>query len=182
MIRPAAIGFVTAITVALTPAVTQALTISSAGGTITIQAAAGEANSISVAASGANWRFADTGSNLDGTPVVATAGGLCVQAAANVDCPMAGVTNAVANLTDRRDVLSLAAFVGVAVNADGGEGSDTIFSAGGNDTVAGGSGPDTILGGAGNDSLSGGPGSDLMLGETVAARRDRRRGGGQRHD
>ena len=42
MIRPTAIGLVTAIALAVTPAAAQALTISSTGGTITVQADAGD--------------------------------------------------------------------------------------------------------------------------------------------
>ena len=167
MIRPTAIGLVTAITLTLAPAAAQALTISSAGGTITVQAAAGEGNAISVAVSAANWRFTDFGDNLNGTPIVATAGPGCVAAAPSVDCPMAGVTNAVVNLLDRSDILSLNLFVGVAVNADGGELGDQIFTAGGNDTVSGGGGGDRIFAGAGNDALNGGPGADQIFGESA---------------
>ena len=80
------------------PTAAPALTVSAAGGVITLQAAPGEANSIIGSTNAANLRFHDNGTNLDGTPVVVTAGGGCVQAVANttVDCPEAGVTAVVA--------------------------------------------------------------------------------------
>ncbi|MBV1863161.1 MAG: M10 family metallopeptidase C-terminal domain-containing protein [Rhodobacteraceae bacterium] len=51
---------------------------------------------------------------------------------------------------------------GVDYHFDGGDGNDTLLTAGGDDTLVGGAGNDTLNGGAGADHLTGGAGDDVI--------------------
>ncbi len=163
--RSLIIGLVGTVVLTVAPAVASAETISESAGTITIQSAAGEASNLvqSVVVAG-QYRFADTGTDLDGTTVSVTAGAGCTTiTATSVDCPSATATKVVANLLDQSDILNLGALPAtVAVTADGGEGRDLIVSGAGNDTLKGSPGDDTLQGGAGNDVIDGGTGDDVV--------------------
>ncbi len=62
------------------------------------------------------------------------------------------------------DVITVDDAVLVAVEADGGNGQDSIDGGGGNDSLSGGNGKDMLAGAAGDDQLDGGNGADDLDG------------------
>ena len=78
--------------------------------------------------------------------------------------PYADVTSIVVNLLGGEDRLSTAANVARPMTVNGGEGSDSLQTAAGNDIVHGNAGNDSINTGAGNDQVFGDDNNDTMDG------------------
>jgi Ca2+-binding RTX toxin-like protein len=143
------------------PAVASAAIVSSAAGTITYQAVAGETNSVVVDDPGSTYTFAET-------PITAGVG--CTQTNANlVTCSDSGVNIVVMNMDDMGDTANATASNQDPFTINGGTGNDTIAlsdfngdvgnGGDGNDVLFGDSGTDTLNGDAGNDRMDGGTGS-----------------------
>jgi Ca2+-binding RTX toxin-like protein len=144
-----------------------AATVSSAGGTVQLQAAPGEANRVSV----------DTGADGgivffdEGATLVAGAG--CSDPGdGSVSCPRAGVGAIVVETGDGDDSVSSGA-VGLPLTIAGGDGNDQLQGSAGADRLDGGAGhdgldaaegADELVGGPGDDDLSAGPGDDTLDG------------------
>jgi hypothetical protein len=148
--------------------------------TAAFEAAAGEANDVTVTATPGGFRFADAGA-----PVAAGTG--CTQAdPRTVECRAAAATVAAGDAADRVTgpaVVHLGpgddrttgvtvafgedgddALVGGdgADHLDGGAGRDDVAAGGGDDSVEGGAGDDVLDGGGGDDAVDGGAGDDLL--------------------
>jgi Ca2+-binding RTX toxin-like protein len=127
------------------------------GTTLTVNAAAGKANNITVTRAGLNFLVTDVGDTLS---AVAPA---CTALAPNlVRCSAAGITNIAVNAGDGNDVVTVAALTNATLN--GGTGNDLLTAGIGNDTLNGGAGTDTLNGidfVIFNDTLNGGTGVDL---------------------
>jgi Ca2+-binding RTX toxin-like protein len=108
-------------------------------------AAAGEVNALTVALSGNELQFTDTGATIE-------AGSGCTATDAhNVTCKSAGLT---IDLGDQDDTFDSTLPGGVTVT--GGQGHDKLH---------GGTGADRLDGGAGRDELTGGAGDDTLIPE-----------------
>jgi Ca2+-binding RTX toxin-like protein len=155
------------VAVAGVPGVASASTVSVDGsGTVTYQAAPGEANKLNLASPFDPFGFADTGAPL-------SAGPGCT-ADVLITCPAGPV---VATLGDRADSARVNSFAPAgSVSVDGGNGNDDVLvGANSAATALGGSGDDIIVmasnsgttasGGPGNDRLAGLSGSDNLNGE-----------------
>ena len=159
--------------------------VSKNGTSVTVTAAVGLGNTISV------WQVGDTIRVRDTGDTIVAFGGCTALSATEAVCPGAGsLTELVVNAGDQADnVTSSLASPGVTLvggagddslqggsandTLEGDEGSDFLSGGGGNDTLNGASGPDRIFGGAGNDSIEGrassdvinaGPGNDVVSG------------------
>jgi Ca2+-binding RTX toxin-like protein len=135
-----------------------ATTVGSTGGVVTVTAAAGRFNNITINQVGLNYTITDTGDanwNL-AFPCVLSGGGAA--------CPVSGVTRIVVNAGDLNDRITKNANVRGELN--GGDGDDIIFAGPtpGSNVVTGGNGDDTLTGGPGFDSFSGGRGNDVISG------------------
>jgi Ca2+-binding RTX toxin-like protein len=116
------------------------------GGVLRFVAAPGETNDITVTAAGGL-------TDATGPPV--TAGANCVPAGNGVQC--AGVTRIALELGDQADrVRPLAA--AISMQANGGDGNDTLEGSDITDELDGGQGSDTIDGRGGADTIEAGPG------------------------
>ncbi|THA82967.1 calcium-binding protein [Streptomyces sp. A0592] len=158
-----------------TPAATADGTLVSRTGTsITVTAAVGLSNTISVWQAGDTIRVRDTGDT------VAALGGCTAVSTHEAVCPGAGtLTELVVHAGDQADdVTSFLESLGVTLvggsgddslhggsandTLEGDEGADFLSGGGGNDTLTGSSGADRLFGGPGNDSIEGRSGSDLI--------------------
>ncbi|MEU3666533.1 MULTISPECIES: calcium-binding protein [Streptomyces] len=144
------------------------------GTSVTVTAAVGLSNTISV------WQVGDTIRVKDTGDTMAALGGCTAVSAHEAVCPGAGtLTELVVHAGDQADdVTSFLETLGVTLvggpgddslhggNAndtlEGDEGADFLSGGGGNDTLTGSSGPDRLFGGPGNDSIEGLGGSDLI--------------------
>jgi Ca2+-binding RTX toxin-like protein len=117
---------------ALLPGSALASSVTSAAGTITYAAAAGETNTLTVTDTGTNYRFDDPGVTL----LMPTG---CTPVDNNTaDCAKAGITSIVVNANDMNDTISVAPVtIATTLNGDAGD-----------DLLTGGLGPDTFDGGA----------------------------------
>ena len=125
------------------------------GDTLLYNAAAGEANNLTVERSGANYVLTDTGAAI--TPTAP-----CAAVTANqVTCPAAPVTDVDINLGDLADTGAISSSVANAfdgnTNMDGQDGNDSL-------TTSAPLAEFLLLGGPGEDSLTGGPGRDRLIG------------------
>lgn len=128
----------------LAPASAHAATVTVTGSVVTVTAAPGEANRITVTPGSGTVEVRDTGAAI-------TAGSGCtLPQAGRVTCA-ATITRAEVDLGDADDTFTLT-----------GATPATISDGPGRDTVAGGSGDDVFLAGAGNDGYTGGNGSDRV--------------------
>jgi Ca2+-binding RTX toxin-like protein len=175
-------------TTAFAVAPAQAATVSASGGTVTIAAAPGERNQISIWY--LNKRRADgliyvlDGKDLD-NPVTAGAGCADRSPQPGVTCatgvPEPGIVISLGDGNDafavntadnRRSFSSFIIDAGAGndfipylyspMRATGGTGNDNFVGGSGNDIIDGGPGNDNVRGGSGADRLSGGPGNDVL--------------------
>ncbi|MEA2497354.1 MAG: hypothetical protein QOJ29_5265 [Thermoleophilaceae bacterium] len=155
-------------------------TVSAANGRVTISAAAGEANNLTVATTADGTTVKDAGAVL--TPDA----GCAAQPDGSAVCP-GPATLVDLTLGDGDDQLTVTGNAAVEVQAgagndtiqtgdgddilrgeDGsdslssGEGNDTLIGADGNDALAGGGADDSLQSGAGDDDLAGGEGNDTL--------------------
>jgi Ca2+-binding RTX toxin-like protein len=144
-----------------------AATVSSVGGTVSLVAAPGEANRVSV----------DTGADgslvfLDDGATLVAGTGCSDPGDGSVACPRAGVGAIVVETGDGDDNVSSGA-VGLPLTIAGGDGSDQLQGSAGADRLDGGAGndgldaaegADELVGGPGDDDLSAGPGDDTVDG------------------
>jgi hypothetical protein len=150
-------------------------------GVVTVAAAPGEANRVTASATGEEGRSWTVRVADAGAPLRAGAG-CAASAPGEVTCSgeLAAVSLVVA-LGDGHDTLAVT--TPTRTRADGGEGDDTLTTAGGFDTLDGGPGFDGLFAGAGDDLLldrdgavagddgfDGGPGADRV---SYAGRRER---------
>ncbi|MEE1754447.1 calcium-binding protein [Streptomyces sp. SP18CS02] len=148
--------------------------VSRTGTSVTVTAAVGLGNTISV------WQVGDTIRVRDTGDTVTAFGGCTSVSTTEAVCPGAGsLTEFVVNAGDQSDnVTSSLAGPGVTLiggagddslhggsandTLEGDEGADFLSGGGGNDTLTGSSGRDRIFGGSGNDSIEGRNGSDII--------------------
>ena len=138
-----------------TPAGSVAATVTHAAGSSTVRfdAAPGEANAITVGASGSGLVVSDSGARaLEG-------GGDCgvVAGSSAVSCPAAGITTIEVRAGDGDDRVT-----------NGGALPVTMFGEDGSDVLGGGPAGEALDGGPGDDTISGGGGDDLLTGGTGA--------------
>jgi Ca2+-binding RTX toxin-like protein len=124
-------------------------TVSVTSGVLTLQAAAGQVNGVTISGS-STIKVVDTSG--------ANPGAGCTQGtnANTVNCT--GVTSVELNLGDQNDSLVYSPSLGVTVNA--GAGNDTIATASADDTLNGGEGNDSLNARSGSDVVNGGTGVD----------------------
>ena len=141
-----------------------ALTVTRDGNVITITAAAGEDNNVTIADTGGNARVTEANNGVTATLV---AGAGCAAPVGNsTDCGMAAtVTQINVFLSDLDDTYNGNLGANTAPNViDFGAGRDTGSGHTGNDTLNLGSGSDTSVNGeAGNDTINGDVGNDQQL-------------------
>ncbi len=132
--------------------------VSRTGTSVTVTAAVGLSNTISVWQAGDTIRVRDTGDTV-------TALGGCRAVSPNeAVCPGAGsLTELVVHAGDQADdVTSYLESPGVTLV--GGAGDDSLYGGGANDTLEGDEGADFLSGGGGNDTLTGSSGRDRLFG------------------
>lgn len=132
--------------------------VSRTGTSVTVTAAVGLSNTISVWQAGDTIRVRDTGDTV-------TALGGCRAISANeAACPGVGsLTELVVHAGDQADdVTSFLDDLGVTLV--GGAGDDSLHGGGANDTLEGEEGADFLSGGGGNDTLTGSSGRDRLFG------------------
>jgi Ca2+-binding RTX toxin-like protein len=140
---------VAAAAIGMFPAASLAATLTESSGSIEYQAAAGEANNLTVSLGTGVISFHDTGA-----PVTAGAG--CSQVGVHLaTCPQAAGVDTTINLGNLADRLAITDDIG-ANYTFAGPGADTLVGGPGNDTFFGENGSDTLRGGGGNDDLNGG--------------------------
>ncbi len=136
-------------------------------GLVTYDAFPGEANKVTITASGSAYQINDSGNFVVPGP------GCTRVDHYTVSCPSAGITGLYADLHDLND--TLVNYTSTGINAQGGEGRDLLMGGGGNDTLLGGRleddlyggpGNDVLVGGSEDDYLDGGTGNDYMAGES----------------
>ncbi|MEV6580432.1 hypothetical protein AB0M92_19960 [Streptomyces sp. NPDC051582] len=132
--------------------------VSRTGTSVTVTAAVGVSNTISLWRTGDVIRVRDTGDFVVGT------GGCTAVGAHEAVCPGAGgLTELVVDAGDQSDdITSSLATTGATLT--GGSGDDSLYGGDANDTLEGGEGADFLSGGAGNDTLIGSSGRDRILG------------------
>jgi Ca2+-binding RTX toxin-like protein len=155
-------------------------TVSAANGRVTVSAAPGEANNVTVASTADGTTVKDAG------PALTPDAGCAAQPDGSAVCP-GPATLVDVTLGDGDDQLAMTGNAAVEVHAgagndtiqtgdgddilrgeDGedslssGEGNDTLIGAAGNDALAGGGGDDSLQSGTGNDDLAGGEGNDTL--------------------
>jgi len=108
------------------------------GTTLTVAGASGERNRVSIGVSGDRVTVTDTGATI-------RAGAGCSASGRTVSCPLAGLTELVADLGDRNDRIGVSRGVRLRARLRGGSGDDVL---------AGGGGPDELDGGTGRDLVS----------------------------
>jgi Ca2+-binding RTX toxin-like protein len=154
-----AVGLVAVCTLAgcaIAGATAPSSSVSQSGGVITVAAAPGTVNDISLSEVGGVISIVDTISLL-------LAGNGCVQVArTTVTCPQAGVGTIMVALGDRDDRVVDATHLQATIK--GGDGADTILGGDGNDRLYGEAGTDVLKGETGLDRLYGGAGDDVLAG------------------
>ncbi|GHI85507.1 calcium-binding protein [Streptomyces xanthophaeus] len=132
--------------------------VSKTGTSVTVTAAVGLSNTISVWQAGDTIRVRDTGDTV-------TAFGGCTPVSAyEAVCPGAGqLTELVVHAGDQADSVT-SSLAGPGVTLVGGAGDDSLYGGGANDTLEGDEGSDFLSGGAGNDTLTGASGQDRLFG------------------
>ncbi|MFA9399625.1 MAG: calcium-binding protein, partial [Acidobacteriota bacterium] len=155
----------------IVPGPAEGSTLKSSFSGVDYDAVAGETNQVTVARSGPNYVFNESG----GVAIVATAP--CVNLLANVAfCPVAGIDSIDVSLLDMNDTASYDASIVApidTINLTGGPGNDTLLAEGptggdlrgndGNDTITGGDGDEDVRANAGNDTVVTGVGDDLVF-------------------
>jgi RTX calcium-binding nonapeptide repeat (4 copies) len=121
----------------------QAATVSSSGGTLRVSAAPGEANQLTVTATGVE--------DAAGTPLSAGPGCLTDGFTGTIAC-LPGATRISVDLGDEDDTLSI--YADLPASVQGGSGDDRLY---------GGSGPDRLVTGRGSDFADGGAGDDAIV-------------------
>lgn len=168
-LRPVGVAIGAAILVsggsAASASATTTTQISFASGTLTVQAASGQANLISVAnASGGAYRIRDVGS---GAVLGYTTAGFSnlnfVSAQEGLVTPNGTVTRVVIRAEDGDDGISTNGLAEAATQS-GGSGDDSLLGGPAGSILNGGSGDDSVSGGSGNDTISGGIGIDALYG------------------
>ncbi|MBI1312386.1 hypothetical protein GC176_13935 [bacterium] len=122
-------------------------------GTLTIQAAAGETNSVNVSRVGHDVIVTDS------------AGITAITGGTRIDVNTArftAVSEVQAFLEDGDD--SFASNTAIPATVHGGEGADTLMGGAGSDVLLGENGDDSLSGGDGNDHLAGGDQNDVLSG------------------
>ena len=155
------IGFAAIAATVLVPAGAEASVASKNGNTLTVAAAAGEVNDVTVQAGLGGVSVRDTAG--------VTAGDGCAPYMfdpSRIDCP--GETpDVVVVLGDGSDRLTLnvdgVGYIG-AVTIDAGSGDDQLVLSAARETVSAGEGNDNIEARSGDDQLAGGPGDDVING------------------
>lgn len=127
------------------------------GGRLTIEAATGKDNNITIQQVGNKYQITDDGDSL-------FADLPCGLEDTTVICPAANVNAIEVNTGDRDDIAFVLPNVGKPVTFQGGTGNDTLTGGAGNDTLGGDLGDDTLDGGPGNDDLRGDAGKDKLNG------------------
>lgn len=107
------------------------------------------------------------GSGDETSDLIVTRNGNQVASCSLLDA-LAPVSTLVIDGGNGNDNITVDDAVLVAVQADGGNGQDSIDGGGGNDSLSGGNGKDLLAGAAGDDLLDGGNGADNLDGGTGA--------------
>lgn len=147
----------TALALLLVPAAASATTVSYENGTITVRAAAGEKNSITVNEGDGSYQITESSAPIEAGPGCSKAAG-----EARVGCPAAGAAGLGVDLGDGDDSLVVSA--GIPADILSGAGNDTVTGGSGDDIVRGDDGDDRLTGNAGNDTLEGAGGADTLDG------------------
>ncbi|HYF25559.1 MAG TPA: OmpA family protein [Baekduia sp.] len=143
MTRLAVLIATATLSLAAAPAALADTAVMVSGGVMTITAAPGDANQLTLSAAGAAVHVEDAGA----TPVP---GPDCAIAGAGVDCT--GVTAVAVDLGDGDDTLDASASP-APVTVDAGAGADTVTASAFADTITGGAGADDVTALAANDTL-----------------------------
>lgn len=167
-LRPTGVAIGAAILVSAATAASASATttqISFASGTLTVQAASGQANLIAVSnATGGQYRIKDVGS---GAVLGYTTAGFSnlnfVSAQEGLVTPNGTVTRVVIRAEDGDDGIVTNGLAEPATQS-GGSGEDSLLGGPAGSVLNGGSGDDSISGGSGGDSISGGIGIDALYG------------------
>jgi RTX calcium-binding nonapeptide repeat (4 copies) len=141
----------------LAPAAASATTVSYANGTITVKAAAGEKNTITVNEGDGSYQITEASAPIEPGPGCDKAPGT-----SRVGCPATGTVALGVDLGDGDD--SLIVSVGIPADILGGAGNDTVTGGFGDDIIRGDDGDDSLSGNAGNDTLEGAGGADNLDG------------------
>jgi hypothetical protein len=152
------LGLSAAITLAA-PLAAEAATVTLDGALLSVNAAAGEANRITIAEDAAGFTVTDTRA--------LTAGSGCTSVNATMArCATSETTrSALVEAGDGDDRVVLRSPTGTTSgNLRGGDGRDRLFGGNGADALIGGEGADTLTGGEGNNFFDGGPGDDNLYG------------------
>lgn len=147
-----------------------------AGGTVTLAAAAGDTDGVTVSFAAGTYTIGDTAG--------VSAGAGCTQSGpTSVSCAATGLT---ADLGDMNDELTISSSGPGTVEVKGGDGDDKLTGGpgperlrgdGGKDTLSGGKGDDTLASGGGDDSLDGGEGDDVFEDTGIGSGTDAIKGG-----
>jgi Ca2+-binding RTX toxin-like protein len=169
------VAVVAVVMLAAWPATTHASTASVFGNTLSYEAGTGEKNTVSISADASGYVIEDLG-----VPNI-TEGANCTEVdSQHTRCVNTGVQALSLMLGDENDVLTIddSAYAGLPTTGDpplqanGGEGDDTMVGGGGedslkgeagNDRVSTGAGDDVVSGLTGDDTINGGPGNDKLL-------------------
>jgi Ca2+-binding RTX toxin-like protein len=123
-----------------------ASTVALDGPTLTYDAAPGEANRLTISASGSNLSVTDSGATVTAGP------GCSSISSTKASCPAAGVSAMALSTGDMNDTANVSSLS-----------IPTTFSDGpGNDTMTGGGAVDTFIAGTGSDTYHGGGGQDIV--------------------
>ena len=136
----------------------EASTLSFGSGAYTYTGTAAD-STVTITQGAGGFVFTDTAT----ITVLASADARCSDSATEVTCQTTGVTTIAAILLGGVDNLVMRNST-VALEADGGDGTDTITGSLGDDTIFGGDGSDTLSGLDGVDVMSGEPGTDNLTG------------------
>lgn len=150
---------------AATASATTTTQVSFSSGTLTVQAASGQANLIAVSnATGGQYRIKDLGT---GAVLGYTTAGFSnlnfVSAQEGLVTPNGTVTRVVIRAEDDDDSI-ITNGLAEAATQSGGSGDDSLLGGPGDSILNGGSGDDSVSGGSGNDTISGGIGIDALYG------------------
>jgi Ca2+-binding RTX toxin-like protein len=124
-------------------------------GQLIFQAAAGQANRLTISGDGPALVLADAVPMIPGT-------GCDRVTATQVSCPSTGITAVTIHLRDGDDAGINSA--STAITMHGEDGADTLYGGEVGDSLFGGEGDDTLYGGPGSDVLHGEKGMDTLLG------------------
>jgi Ca2+-binding RTX toxin-like protein len=154
-----------------------ASTASVTGGQLSVSAAAGEVNDITiwkpVIGGTSYYAVTDFGVTAGNDDILIMNGGGCSIATVDDDrtalCLASTVSSILVDASDGDDTVTLVeddVFISSTLN--GGDGNDELVGGSGSDTMSGGAGADRLCGGPGNDSLNGGSGNDNLQDGTGA--------------